>query len=84
MVESPKHFKAKISLNKILLENDWTIIDDEFALETINTCMGEREALLIIGIKTIRLQVDDVVGYKKQPLEIILKEIEYQINNHRR
>ena len=36
------------------------------------------EALLTLGIQTIRLGVDDVVGRKKQPLKLILKEIEYQ------
>ena len=36
------------------------------------------EALLALGIKTIRISVNDVVGRKKQPLEVILDEIEYQ------
>ena len=117
MLESPKHWKAKLVLQKILLENDYSIIDDEFALDTINTVIGERDyivdlfaekddkryafeldgkvghstkrdfykmkirdgALLTLGIKTIRLHVDDLVGDKKQPIEIILQEIDYQL-----
>jgi hypothetical protein len=116
-LESPKHWLAKLTLQKILLENDWSIIDDEYALRTINTVVGERDytidlfaekdgkryafecdgkkghsskrdlykmkirdgALLTIGIKTIRLKVDDLVGKKKQGVDIILKEIEYQL-----
>jgi hypothetical protein len=117
MNESPRHWAAKYALQKILLENDYSIIDDEFALETINTVVGERDyiidlfaqkegkryafeldgkvghstkrdlykmkirdgALLQIGIKTIRLKVNDLVGKKKQGVDIILKEIEYQL-----
>jgi hypothetical protein len=118
--ESPRHWAAKYALQKILLENDYSIIDDEFALETINTVVGERDyiidlfaednkdckryafeldgkvghstkrdlykmrirdgALLQIGIKTIRLKTNDLVGKKKQPVEVILQEIEYQKN----
>ena len=118
--ESPKHWTAKLVLQKILLENDYSIIDDEFALETINTIIGERDyiidlfaednkdgiryafeldgkvghstkrdlykmkirdgALLEIGIKTIRLKTNDLVGKKKQAVSLILEEIEYQKN----
>jgi hypothetical protein len=117
VTESPKHFKAKIVLQKILLENEWSIIGDEIALDVINTVVGERDyiidlfaakdgkmyafeldgkvghstkrdlykmkirdgALKSIGIKTVRIGVNDLVGLKKQPLDIILKEIEYQL-----
>ena len=119
MTESLKHWDAKAALTKILLLNGYSLVQDEYALKTINTVVGERdytidlfaedkagkryafeldgkvghstkrdfykmkirdEALLVLGIRTVRLSVDDVVGRKKQPLEVILDEIEYQKN----
>ena len=116
MGESLNHWRAKGALTKILLLDDYSLVQDEFALETINTVVGERdyiidlfaekegkryafeldgwkghstkrdfykmkirdESLLKLGIRTIRIPVRDVVGRKKQPLNIILSEIEYQ------
>ena len=36
------------------------------------------ETLAEKGIQTVRIRTDDLLGRKKQPLEIILEEIEYQ------
>ncbi len=36
-------------------------------------------ALLDKGVRTVRLKTNDLVGRKKQPLNIILEEIDYQL-----
>ena len=116
-MESLRHWKAKLFLQKFLMQHNYSLVIDEFALDTINTLLGERdytvdllaekegkryafevdgkkghstkcdlikmklrdESLKLIGIKTVRLKTDDLIGRRKQTPELILQEIEYQL-----
>jgi hypothetical protein len=117
-MESTKHWKGKIALEKILLEDDWNIEvrdgEDSFTFADelgqfqywpdllaykdgegwvdfevdgkkghstktdLHKMKLRDERFASLGIKTVRLKTDDLVGKKKQPIDLILREIQFQ------
>ena len=120
-MEGIKHFQGKAAIEKIVLEDGWSIHtrdgEDFFFFETEQ---GEREyypdlmawkdglgwvlfevdgkkghttprdmqkmelrdkTFRKYDVRTVRIKTEDLVGRKKQPVDIILKEIDYQLSN---
>jgi hypothetical protein len=67
-------------------ETGWVVFEVDgkkgHTTKTDNQKMMMRdEAFRMVDIRTVRIKTEDLVGRKKQPLDILLAEIDYQLRS---